>query len=105
MPHATPVLPPVLQVQLMPNAKPWWTSRTLIVNAIALALAAAESQLHLLQAVLPVNVFALLAFVLPVLNAGLRLVTTTSVAMGVPRSTAPAVPPAEPPTVNEESRP
>jgi hypothetical protein len=96
-------MPPAVQVQVSPPAKPWWASRTLIVNAIALALAAAESQLQLLQAVLPVNVYALLAFVLPVLNAGLRLVTTTAVQLRAPDTTAispspgwPDLPPVDP---------
>ena len=60
----------------MNETKPWWLSRTLIVNALLLSLAAAESQLQVLQPLLPVNVYALLAFVLPIVNAALRVVTT-----------------------------
>lgn len=59
--------------------KPWYQSRTLWFNAIALALAAAELQLNVLRGVLPGGVYAWLAFVLPVGNAALRLITTTGV--------------------------
>lgn len=55
--------------------KSWKLSRTLKVNAIALALAAAESQLHVIQPLLPVNFYAALAFALPVINAFLRVIT------------------------------
>ena len=61
------------------NIKPWWKSRTLWVNAGLLALAAAETQLHFLQGVLPGGLFPWLAFGLPVVNAALRLITTTAV--------------------------
>lgn len=80
MPDGTPTLPPTLTVQVVPHAKPWWTSRTLIVNAVVLALLMAESHLQMLQPVLPVNVYTVAAFVLPIVNAALRLVTTTSIA-------------------------
>ena len=59
--------------------KPWWKSKTLWFNAIALALAAAESQLNLLQGALPGGLFTWLAFALPVINAALRFITTTAV--------------------------
>ncbi len=59
--------------------KPWWQSRTLWVNAVVLALAAAEAQLKILQNVLPGGLFAWLAFGLPVVNAALRLITTKAV--------------------------
>lgn len=62
-------------------AKPWWRSRTLWLNALVLALAAAEAQVGVLQPWLPVNVFALIAFCLPVANALLRFATVQAVAM------------------------
>lgn len=61
------------------DAKPWWQSRTLWVNAIVLALAAAEDHVGLLQPVLPVNIYQLIAFALPVINAALRFITTQGV--------------------------
>ncbi|OYZ03482.1 MAG: hypothetical protein B7Y42_00445 [Polaromonas sp. 28-63-22] len=62
-----------------PLVKPWWKSKTLWVNAAMLALAAAETQLNVLQGVLPGGLFPWLAFTLPVVNAALRFITTTGV--------------------------
>ena len=59
--------------------KPWWQSRTLWFNALALSLAAAESQLNVLRGVLPGGLFTWMAFGLPVLNAALRFITSTKV--------------------------
>lgn len=59
--------------------KCWWKSRTLRVNAIVLALTAAEAKLNLLQGVLPGGLYAWVAFGLPVINGVLRFVTTTAV--------------------------
>ncbi|MDD2721651.1 MAG: hypothetical protein PHH47_10130 [Gallionella sp.] len=57
------------------TVKLWWRSRTLMVNALVLALAAAEAQFGLLQPYLPGNVYAWIAFSLPVVNAVLRVIT------------------------------
>lgn len=86
MPHATPEL----TVTLTHQAKPPLHSRTLWLNALALGLALAESKLQLLQAVLPVNVYVLLAFALPVLNVMLRMVT--SMPLDLPGTQPPAPP-------------
>lgn len=59
--------------------KPWWKSKTLWVNAVVLMLAAAESQLNVLQGVLPGGLFPWLAFTLPVANAALRFITSTAI--------------------------
>lgn len=58
--------------------KPWWKSKTLWINLLALVLAAAESQLNVLQGALPGGLFTWLAFALPVINAALRFITTTA---------------------------
>lgn len=62
--------------------KSWKRSKTLVVNAVAVALVAAESQLHLIQPLLPVNFYAAVAFSLPVINAALRVVTTQALVFG-----------------------
>ena len=59
--------------------KPWYKSRTLIVNAAVAALAAFELVSGLLQPFLPVNVFTAVAVGLPVINAVLRVITTQGV--------------------------
>lgn len=61
------------------SCKPWYHSKTLWFNAIVLALAAAETQLKVLQGVLPGGLYAWLAFVLPVGNAALRFITSTAI--------------------------
>lgn len=61
------------------DSKHWSRSKTLIVNAIVLGLVAAEEQFHLLQPLLPVNVYALFSFALPVINGVLRAYTKQGV--------------------------
>lgn len=58
--------------------KPWYTSKTIIVNAIVAALVALEAGSGLLQAYLPANFYTMIAVGLPVVNAVLRVVTTTA---------------------------
>lgn len=70
---------PLASQPLTVATKPWWQSRTLWFNAACLAAAAAESQLGGLQPFLPGGLYAWLAFVLPVGNAALRVITTTAV--------------------------
>ena len=57
-------------------AKRWWHSRTLWFNALCAGLAAAEAGFGALAPLLPVNVYGMLAFVLPLGNALLRVLTT-----------------------------
>lgn len=71
-------------------AKPWWHSRTLWFNLVMAVLAAAEAGLGLLQAMLPVNAFAALAFALALGNAGLRVISNATLTTSTPP------PPAEP---------
>lgn len=61
------------------NCKRWYRSRTLWFNLIVLMLAAAETQLQVLQGVLPGGLYAWLAFVMPIGNAALRFITTTAI--------------------------
>lgn len=57
--------------------KPWYQSKTIIVNAIVAALVALEAGTGLLQPHLPGNFYAIIAVGLPVVNAILRAITTT----------------------------
>ena len=66
--------------------KLWWKSRTLIVNAAVLGLAAAEAQLQVLQPLLRIDVYQLLAFALPVVNAVLRVMTSQPIAGTGPKA-------------------
>lgn len=59
--------------------KSWFKSKTIIFNAAVAALATAEAGTGLLQPLLPVNFYALLVFVLPVVNAALRAITSVPI--------------------------
>jgi hypothetical protein len=54
-------------------------SKTHWVNLLVIVLMGAETQLNLLQPLLPVNVFALVAFLLPLVNMVLRELTARGV--------------------------
>lgn len=60
------------------EVKPWYTSKTLIINAIAAALVALEVGTGLLQPFMPANFYTMVAVGLPVINAVLRVITTTA---------------------------
>lgn len=62
--------------------KPWYTSKTIIVNTLVAALVALEAGTGLLQPYLPGNFYTLIAVGLPVVNAILRVITTTSLTAG-----------------------
>lgn len=59
--------------------KAWWRSRTVWANLLIGVLLLAETNLHLLQPLLPLNVYQLTAFVLPILNLFLRAITRTGI--------------------------
>lgn len=61
--------------------KPWYASKTLQLNAIAAALVAAEAHLGVIQPLLPVNFYAVIASALPLLNALLRMVTSKAITL------------------------
>lgn len=84
---------PMIELQVRPASKPWWRSRTLWLNALVLMAAAAETRLQLLQPLLPLNVYSLVAFGLPLLNVLLRLVTQQPLSIGpAPAEAAPVAP-------------
>lgn len=61
--------------------KPWYTSKTIQLNAVAAILVAAEAHLGAIQPLLPVSFYAVIASALPLLNALLRLVTSKAVTL------------------------
>lgn len=63
----------------MMEQKVWWKSKTLWVNAIAAMLVALEAGTGILQPMLPVNLYTVLAVGLPIVNALLRVITTAGV--------------------------
>lgn len=63
------------------SPKPWYKSRTLWVNSFAAVLVAVEASMQLIQPHIPVNFYAVVAVVLPVVNAALRVITTSPLAL------------------------
>lgn len=59
--------------------KVWWKSKTLWVNAVAAMLVALEAGIGVLQPMLSVNFYIVMAVGLPVVNAVLRVITTVGV--------------------------
>ena len=76
MPDGLP--PPIL---LALPRKRWWRSRTLWFNALVAALTAAEMSLHVVQPLLGEHTYQVIAFVLAVGNAALRMVSTQALAV------------------------
>lgn len=62
--------------------KPWYNSKTITINALVAALVALEAGTGLLQPYLPGNFYTLIAVGLPVVNAILRVITTTTLTAG-----------------------
>lgn len=56
--------------------KPWYRSKTILVNMAAAGLVALEAVSGLLQPHLPVNFYTAIAVALPVVNAMLRVITS-----------------------------
>lgn len=61
------------------ETKNWWESKTLIVNAAAAGLVALEASTGVLKPILGDQFYMIMAGVLPVVNAVLRVVTTQPV--------------------------
>jgi hypothetical protein len=59
--------------------KPWYKSKTIVVNVVAAALVALEAVSGLLQPYLPVDLYTAVAVGLPVVNAMLRVITYEAV--------------------------
>lgn len=62
--------------------KPWYTSKILWLNILVTMLTVAETQIGVIQPLLPVNFYAVVAFGLPLLNAMLRVITTQGLSFG-----------------------
>lgn len=74
--------PPSLPTQAARAArKPAWRSKTLWFNTVCTVLAAVEASLGLLQPLLPVNVYAVIAFTLAVGNPVLRAFTSQGLSL------------------------
>jgi hypothetical protein len=62
--------------------KPWYTSRTFWLNLTVLGIGAAADNVAQLNGLLPVSIFKIVSFGLPVLNIGMRFITTQALTAG-----------------------
>lgn len=67
--------------------KPWYKSKTIIFNLILAILIAIEASFSLFQDVLPATVYAILATILAVGNAILRVLSNTAIAGSITSDT------------------
>lgn len=67
------------ELATMPEAKPWWRSKIIWINLIALIVAALADNIEALQGHLPGSVYAWLCFLLPPINIFLRFLTKLGV--------------------------
>lgn len=56
--------------------KPWYKSKTILVNAAVAGLVALEASTGVLKGVVADNFYTVIAVALPVINAMLRIITT-----------------------------
>lgn len=68
-------MPTAMPEAVVTETKPWHESRTLRFNMAVSALVALEENFHVLQPLLPVDVYAVVSVVLIVGNAVLRVIT------------------------------
>jgi hypothetical protein len=59
--------------------KPWYKSKTIWFNIIVAGLTALEASFSMLQPNIPVNIYGILATLLAVGNAMLRIISTTTI--------------------------
>lgn len=65
----------------MNDTKPWYTSKTIWVNAIAAVLAVAEVNFHLLAGKVSPEIYVMAVSLLAGVNLILRAVTTTGISL------------------------
>jgi hypothetical protein len=63
------------------NAKPFYQSKTIIINTLILIFVLCEQNFGLLESVLPSSLYKISAFLLPIINLLLRTITTAPVTL------------------------
>jgi hypothetical protein len=71
------------------NTKPFWLSRTLWFNVIGVILIYAESQMKVIEPLVPASVYGWLVLVLPLGNLVLRAITNTALSMSATKEPTP----------------
>lgn len=60
-------------------SKKWYKSKTMWFNLLVASMLLIEQNINLLQPLLPINLYALVSFIVPLVNMWLRVVTTNGV--------------------------
>lgn len=60
-------------------SKKWYYSKTMLFNLLVASMLLIEQNLNFLQPLLPINIYALLSFVVPLVNMWLRVITTQEI--------------------------
>lgn len=60
-------------------SKKWYQSKTMLFNLLVASMLLIEQNLNFLQPLLPINIYALLSFVVPLVNMWLRVITTQEI--------------------------
>lgn len=60
-------------------SKKWYHSKTMLFNLLVASMLLIEQNLNFLQPLLPINIYALLSFVVPLVNMWLRIITTKGI--------------------------
>lgn len=60
-------------------SKKWYQSKTMLFNLLVASMLLIEQNLNFLQPLLPINIYALLSFVVPLVNVWLRVITTQGI--------------------------
>lgn len=60
-------------------SKKWYHSKTMLFNLLVASMLLIEQNLNLIQPLLPINMYALLSFIVPLVNMWLRIITTQGI--------------------------
>ena len=60
-------------------SKKWYKSKTVWFNLLVASMLLIEQNINLLQPLLPINLYALVSFIVPLVNVWLRVVTANGV--------------------------
>jgi len=60
-------------------SKKWYHSKIMLFNLLVASMLLVEQNLNLIQPLLPINIYALLSFIVPLVNMWLRVITTQGI--------------------------
>jgi hypothetical protein len=60
-------------------SKKWYQSKTMWFNLLVASMLLIEQNINFLQPLLPINLYALLSFIVPLVNMWLRVITSQGI--------------------------